>query len=346
VSSGLSNPVGLANAGDGSGRLFVLEQRGFIRILQDGELLQQPFLDISAQVDCCGERGLLGITFHPDYAQNGYFYINYTEVQAGQLTTVIARYQVSADANTADASSEVRLFEQPQPYQNHNGGGLAFGPDGYLYIGLGDGGSGGDPQGNAQSTDTKLGKLLRLDVDGGEPYIIPPDNPFGRGGGIGEIWAYGLRNPWRFSFDSLTGDLYIGDVGQGAWEEIDFQPAGSPGGANYGWNYREGAHPYAGEPPADVTLIEPVAEYSHAEGISVTAGYVYRGPSLAEWQGVFLYGDYGSGYVWGLLRKADGTWENNLMFQTETSVTSFGVDEAGEIYLVDYRGNIFRLDRK
>lgn len=345
VSGGFANPVGLANAGDGSGRLFVLEQAGHIHILQDDELLPEPFLDLSALVVCCGERGLLGIAFHPNYSENGYFYLNYTEGRSSGTYSVIARYQVSEDELKADPASELRLLEQPQPYNNHNGGGLEFGPDGYLYIALGDGGSAGDPQGNAQSLGTWLGKLLRIDVDGAEPYAIPADNPYSQDGGLPEIWAYGLRNPWRFSFDSVTGDLYIGDVGQGSWEEIDFLPAGRPGGANFGWDYFEGAHPYEGAPPSNLQLIDPVAEYSHSLGISVTGGFVYRGADLSEWQGVYIYGDYGSGNVWGLLRSADGTWENALLFQTDTNISSFGVDERGEIYLVDYRGNIFRLER-
>lgn len=346
VSDGLDKPIGLAHAGDGSGRLFVIEQEGRIRILQDGELLPEPFLDIRKRISCCGERGLLGIAFHPNYIQNGYFYINYTEEQGKQLFSVISRYQVSTDANVADPTSELRLLQQPQPYANHNGGNLQFGSDGYLYIGLGDGGAAGDPEGNAQSLDTWLGKLLRIDVDGGVPYAIPADNPYVPGGGLLEIWAYGLRNPWRFSFDSLTGDLYIGDVGQGTWEEIDFLVAGSSGGANFGWDYFEGAHPYEGSPPADLAFVPPVAEYSHSEGISVTGGYVYRGNNLPEWWGVYLYGDYGTGNIWGLLRKTDGTWETSLLFQTGINITSFGVDETGEVYLVNYLGSILRLDRK
>lgn len=345
VSSGLTNPVGLANAGDGSRRLFVLEQAGYIHILQDSELLPEPFLDISTLVVCCGERGLLGIAFHPNYSENGYFYINYTEARSSGTYSVIARYQVSGNANKADPTNELRLLEQSQPFNNHNGGGLEFGPDGYLYIALGDGGSAGDPQGNAQSLDTWLGKLLRIDVDSAEPYAIPADNPYTQGGGLAEIWAYGLRNPWRFSFDSLLGDLYIGDVGQGTWEEIDFLPAGNPGGANFGWDFFEGAHPYEGTPPSNLELIDPVAEYSHSLGFSVTGGYVYRGTDLPEWQGIYIYGDYGSGNIWGMLRRADGAWENTLLFQTEIRITSFGVDEDGEVYLVDYRGNIFRLER-
>ena len=346
LADGLVKPVGMANAGDGSGRLFILEQGGRIRIWQSGSLLDDPFLDLTSRVDCCGERGLLGLAFHPDYAHNGYFFVNYTERQGGELYTVIARFQVSSDSLRADPESEARLLHILQPYENHNGGGLAFGPDGYLYIGLGDGGSGGDPLGNAQSRDTLLGKLLRLDVDSFEPYAIPYDNPFAAGGGLPEIWAYGLRNPWRFSFDPLTGDLYIADVGQNAWEEINFLPASSPGGANFGWNYFEGLHAYQGQPPADLALSTPVAEYSHELGASVTGGFVYRGMNLPEWQGVYFYGDYGSGRVWGLLRQPDGEWQNALLFETGHSITAFGVDETGEIYLLDYNGSLLRFDRK
>ncbi len=237
---GLDKPEGLVNAGDGSGRLFIIEQGGLVRILKDGELLPTPFLDLTQKVICCGERGLLGLVFHPKYAENGYFYVDYTENVDNQLYTVVARYNVSAsDPNQADPGSEVRLLRIEQPYNNHNGGEVQFGPDGYLYIGMGDGGSVGDPYGNGQSLQTLLGKILRIDVDNTQPYAIPADNPFANGGGLWEIWAYGLRNPWRFSFDKLTGDLYIGDVGQDQWEEIDFLPGGSPGGENFGWNYYE-----------------------------------------------------------------------------------------------------------
>jgi glucose/arabinose dehydrogenase len=344
VIGGLDRPLGLVNAGDGSGRLFIVQQGGLIRILKDGALLTTPFLDLSQKVVCCGERGLLGLAFHPQYTQNGYFYVDYTESVSGDLYTVIARYQVSTnDPNQADPNSELRLLHIQQPYPNHNGGQLQFGTDGYLYIGMGDGGSQGDPNGNGQSPQTLLGKILRIDVDGGEPYVIPADNPFSSGGGLPEIWDYGFRNPWRFSFDRLTGDLYIGDVGQNSWEEIDFLPAGSPGGYNFGWNYYEGTHSYQGTPPAGVNFVMPVAEYGHDQGESVTGGYVYRGANLPEWQGVYLYGDYGSGLVWGLLRMPDGSWQNELLFQTGAQITSFGVDESGEIYLVDYSGNILIL---
>ena len=341
VTSGLNSPVGIASALDGSGRLFVLEQAGVIGIIQNGALLTNPFLDISGQVSCCGERGLLGLAFHPRYMENGQFFVNYTDLDGN---TVIARFEVSSnDPNQADASSEKRLIYIQQPYPNHNGGAVVFGPDGYLYLGLGDGGSGGDPQGNGQSTSTLLGKILRIDVDGGSPYAIPADNPFVNGGGLMEIWAYGLRNPWRISFDRAIGDLYIGDVGQNAWEEIDFLPAGSPGGTNFGWNYREGTHPYQGSPPANLALAEPIAEYSHDQGCSVTGGAVYRGPALPAWQGVYLYGDYCSGKVWGLLRNPLGAWLNGLLFETGSTISSFGTDEAGELYLVDYSGSLFKL---
>ena len=346
IAGNLARPIGLANAGDGSGRLFIIEQAGLIRILQAGELLPVPFLDISDRVDCCGERGLLGLAFHPDYASNGQFYVHYSDL-AGD--TVLARFQVDlADRpNEADPGSQVIIFRVAQPYGNHNGGTVAFGPDGYLYLGLGDGGSGGDPLGNAQNLNSLLGKLLRLDVDGGDPYAIPPDNPYAQGGGAPEIWASGLRNPWRFSFDRATGDLFIGDVGQNSWEEIDFYPVGAPGGANFGWNYREGTHPYIDSfPPDDLLLVDPVAEYGRNQGLTVIGGVVYRGEQLPDWQGVYLFGDYGSGYIWGLIREAGGSWENSVLFGTGSSITSFGEDESGEIYYVDLAGNLFQLAAK
>lgn len=334
VTSGLQRPVDLQP--DGSGRLFIIEKAGRIRILQDGQLLEQPFLDITDRVGSSGnEQGFLGLAFHPQYAQNGRFFVNYTDNNGN---TVIARFQVSSDPNLADPNSEVKLLGIDQPFANHNGGVLAFGPDGYLYAGLGDGGSAGDPFGNAQKKDVLLGKILRIDVDSAEPYAVPSDNPFGN-----EVWAYGLRNPWRLSFDKKTGDLYIGDVGQNAWEEIDFLPAGSPGGTNFGWNLREGAHDYKGSASPDLT--EPVAEYSHQEGgCSVTGGYVYRG-SMTEWNGIYLYGDYCTGLIWGLIRSNDG-WQKQQLFDMAVSITSFGQDEAGEIYLVSDSGTIYRLAHK
>ncbi len=343
VIKGLDNPVGLENAGDGSGRLFIIEQDGRILIWKDGSLLEQPFLDIRDRVGSNGsEQGLLGLAFHPRYAENGYFFVNYTDKNGD---THIARFSVTpANPDLADAGSEKFLIFVQQPYPNHNGGSTVFGPDGYLYLGLGDGGAGGDPQGNGQSTETLLGKILRINVDSGDPYAIPADNPFDSGGGLPEIWAYGLRNPWRFSFDSLTGDIYIGDVGQNKYEEIDYLPAGSTPGVNFGWDYREGRHRFEGVYVGN-DLVEPVAEYDHSQGCSVTGGGVYRGANLPEWEGVYIYGDYCSGNVWGLLHRPDGTWQDALLYETGTHVSSFGVDEGREVYLVDYSGNVFRLSQ-
>ena len=265
-----------------------------ILIFKGGQLLPTPFLDISLKVGSrYTEQGLLGLAFHPDYARSGFFYVNYTDENG---KTVIARFHVSAaDPDLADPASETDILRVDQPYNNHNGGGLAFGSDGYLYIGLGDGGSEGDPLLNGQNLRTLLGKMLRIDVDHGTSYAIPAGNPFAKVGGMPEIWAYGLRNPWRFSFDRLTGDLYIADVGQDAWEEIDFVTAGLPGGMDFGWSYYEGLHPYKGQPPANATFTWPISEYSHAYGCAVTGGYVYRGTALPEWQGVYFFGDYCSG---------------------------------------------------
>lgn len=350
VLGGFRLPVFLSGAGDGSGRLFIASQTGLIFVVRDNLVLSEPFLDLQEQVSrpsvtgYYGERGLLGLSFHPHFGENGYFYVNYTDRDGD---TVIARYTASAGADRADPQSEVRMLTVDQPYANHNGGMLAFGPDGYLYIGTGDGGSAGDPQGNGQSLATLLGKILRIDVNGGEPYAIAADNPFASQGGEPEIWASGLRNPWRFAFDALTGDLYIGDVGQGEWEEINFLASGSPGGVNFGWDYREGAHAYDREPPANLVLTDPVAEYSHALGCSVTGGVVYRGMNLPEWQGVYLYGDYCSGNVWGLLHSPAGGWQSQLLFQTGIQISSFGVDEMGEVYLLDHEsGDIYKLGEK
>lgn len=331
IISGLQRPVDLQ--ADGSGRLFVLEKPGRIRIIENDQLIETPFLDISDRVGSGGnEQGLLGLAFHPQYAQNGRFFVNYTDKNGD---TVLARFQVSSDPNVADPNSEVKILGVDQPFANHNGGGLVFGPDGYLYAGLGDGGSQGDPFGNAQNTGVLLGKILRLDVDSAEPYAVPADNPFGN-----EVWAYGLRNPWRFSFDKSTNDLYIADVGQNTWEEIDFLPAGSPGGTNFGWNFREGAHDYKGGGPAG--MVEPVAEYSHSEGgCSVTGGYVYRG-SLPEWHGIYLYADYCKGLIWGLIQ-SDGGWQSQPLFDLDVTITSFGQDSSGELYILSDSGSIFRL---
>jgi glucose/arabinose dehydrogenase len=340
VASGLTRPVGLANASDASNRLFIIEQVGLIRVLEKGQLSPVPFLDIRDRVGSqSNEQGLLGLAFHPHFAETGFFYVNYTDLQGN---TVISRFQAPVDTPLpADTTSEKRLLSIDQPYPNHNGGSVVFGPDGYLYLGLGDGGSAGDPQSYAQSKDTLLGKILRLDVDHGDPYTIPPDNPFASGGGRPEIWSYGLRNPWRFSFDRQTGNLFIGDVGQDQWEEIDFLPAGSPGGGNLGWDFMEGTHPYEGAPPSD--LVGPIFEYNHYLGCSVTGGYVYRGQHLPEWRGVYLFADYCTGNVWGLIPGDSGIWASQILFTNVGRVSSFGEDEDGEIYLLDHGGIVYQL---
>ena len=331
ILSGLHLPVDIQPANDGSGRLFIIEKAGYIRMYENGQLLDSHFLDIADRVNDNGsEMGLLGLAFNPDYEQNGFFYVNYTG-DGGH--TRISRFQASG--NSADSASEKVLLVVEQPYQNHNGGALAFGPDGYLYAGLGDGGLAGDPHKNGQNTEVLLGKILRLDVNNGDPYSIPSDNPFGN-----EVWAYGLRNPWRFSFDRATGDLYIGDVGQNKWEEVDYLSAGTESGANFGWSIIEGSHDYDGQPQSGMYL--PVAEYAHAgKDCSVTGGYVYRG-ALPEWYGVYLYGDYCSGKVWALIL-SDGQWQSQVVFETGVTITSFGQDESGEIYLASDNGNIYQL---
>jgi glucose/arabinose dehydrogenase len=336
VVGGLDRPVDLKHAGDG--RLFVVEKQGVIRIVRDGVLISEPFLDLRDRVGAgANEQGLLGLAFHPLFGENGRLFVNYTDT-AGD--TVVARYLASG--NRADAASEVIILRIAQPFANHNGGSLAFGPDGYLYIGTGDGGSGGDPHGNGQSLNTLLGKILRLDVDGGEPYAVPTDNPYAASGeGAAEIWAFGLRNPWRIAFDRPTGDLYIGDVGQNRWEEIDVVPAGAPGGANFGWNVREGLHEYAGDSTS--ALVDPAAEYSHDFGCSVTGGLVVHDPALPAWDGTYLYGDYCSGRVWGLRRSAQGAWLNGPLFETGASISAFGEGADGQVYLLDYAGTIYRL---
>lgn len=347
AAAGFDEPVLVTHAGDGSGRLFVLEQTGRIRIAQDGQALPEPFLDVSSLITTQGlEQGLLGLAFHPSYAGNGYFFIDYTDTNGD---TVVARYTVSADdPNRADPNSGQIVLTQDQPYPNHNGGHLAFGPDGFLYIALGDGGAGGDPEGNAQNLGTLLGKLLRVNVDA-DGFPAAEGNPFvGTAGARPEIWAYGLRNPWRFSFDRATGDLYIGDVGQNAWEEIDFQPASSRGGEDYGWDFFEGNHPFEGQPPADAKLVPPVAEYAQeAGGCAVTGGHVYRGPSLPELHGIYFYGDYCTGIMWTLARDSAGAWQSQQFAVTDYAISSFGEDEAGELYLADRNGGaVYRLAHK
>jgi glucose/arabinose dehydrogenase len=342
VAGKIGRPVFITNAGDGSGRLFVVEKNGTIAILRDGQRIEQPFIDITSLVDSSGsEQGLLGLAFHPDYANNGRFFVYYT---ASNGDNTVARYQVSADPDQADPASATVLFAVPDFAANHNGGMLAFGPDGYLYAGLGDGGGGGDPQANGQNRSAMLGKLLRLDVDGSEPYAIPRDNPFAADSAArGEIWAYGLRNPWRFSFDRATGDLYIADVGQNQYEEINFQPAGDAGGENYGWNIREAATCFRSDNCQTEGLVDPVHQYDHSQGCSVTGGYVYRGAAFPQLQGHYIYGDYCSGIIWSLMRDAGGQWQSRELLQSGLSISSFGEDEAGELYVADLGGALYQV---
>jgi len=343
VISGLASPVDMADPNDGS--LFVLEQTGQVRIVRNGQLEATPLLDVTDRVRCCGERGLLGIALPPDYAQKGYFYLNYTTDTLGKLQTRISRFHLSADTNIADPTSEQIVLVYDQPYGNHNGGGLAFGPDGFLYIGVGDGGSGGDPQNRAQNLGDILGKMLRIDVETGNPatYTVPASNPFvEQTNAQPEIWAYGLRNPWRYSFDRQTGDLFIADVGQNAWEEIDFQPAASSGGENYGWRITEGSHCYNPNPCDTTGLTLPIWEYGRSDGRSVTGGFVYRGAAYPGLQGVYLYADYLSGRIWGLRFDGSG-WENRLLLESGRNISSFGQDAGGELYVIDHAGEILRV---
>jgi glucose/arabinose dehydrogenase len=339
--TGLTMPTFIANANDGSGRLFVGEQNGRIKIVKNGSVLATPFLDISGKVSCCSERGLLGIAFPPGYATSKRFYVNYTDI-AGN--TVISLFRASANPDVADPLSEDVVLTQQQPFSNHNGGQLAFGPDGYLYIGLGDGGSSNDPLGNGQNTNTLLGKVLRIDVESAPgSYSIPPTNPFvGVSGVLPEIWALGTRNPWRFSFDRANGNLYIADVGQNQYEEVNFQPAGNPGGQNYGWVVMEGMHcVQPGCSTAGLTL--PVTEYTHGADCSITGGYVFRGPGSPSLQGVYLYGDYCSGRIRGLVNNG-GVWESTLLLDSRNAISTFGEDEAGNVYVNDYdSGTIFKI---
>jgi glucose/arabinose dehydrogenase len=352
VVSGLTEPTNVTNAGDGSGRIFIAQETGQILIFVNGSVLPTPFLDISDLVGHDPEHGLLGLAFHPEYASNGFFYVDYTRVDDG--ATVVARYQVSAaDPNVADLDSAQIVLTQAQPIGDHNGGTVAFGPDGYLYISIGDGGCCGDPLENGQNLETWLGKILRVDVNGddfpGDPernYAVPPDNPFvGQPPTLPEIWAYGLRNPWRCSFDRLTGDFFIADVGQDTWEEVNFQPVSSIGGENYGWNVLEGLHCFDDEPAGscanfmngDSTL--PIVEYNHAFGCSITGGYRYRGQLYPDLESVYFYADFCTGRIWGAIKQGNGTWETQELLFAGFSISTFGEDEAGELYVVEYNGD-------
>jgi glucose/arabinose dehydrogenase len=303
-------------------------------------VLEDPFLDVGEAIVAGGEQGLLGLAFHPDYETNGRFFINYTDVNGD---TVVAEVQTSDDPNRAEEGSVQPLLQIDQPFANHNGGQLAFGPDGYLYIATGDGGSAGDPQGNGQDTGALLGKLLRIDVDSGDPYGIPEDNPFASGGGAPEVWAYGLRNPWRFSFDSNTDDLWIADVGQGEFEEIN-RARRARGGLNYGWNVMEGTQCFKGGGCDQSDKVLPISGYTHDLGCSVTGGYVYRGKDSPGLTGGYIFGDYCSGTIWGIdARSPDFTVPEELL-ESGLSVSSFGLDEEGELYLTDLsEGGLYKV---
>ncbi|MBN1484145.1 MAG: PQQ-dependent sugar dehydrogenase [Chloroflexia bacterium] len=344
VLGGLEEPLLLANAGDGSGRLFVGERKGLIRIVQEGQLLPEPFLDLTDRVNAVrSEQGLLGLVFHPDYAENGYFFVSYINYRGD---TVVNRFSCDPqEPNRADPDSEVAVLLLDQPAANHNGGHLAFGPDGYLYVGAGDGGGEGDVWENAQNRGTFLGAMLRLNIDVAL-YAVPAANPFvGDADSRPEIWAYGLRNPWRFSFDRQTGDLYIADVGQDHYEEINVQPAGSPGGENYGWPLMEGRHCYPPEEECDIgPWTPPLLEYDHGQGCAVIGGYAYRGQQFPALQGVYLFGDYCSGRIWGAGPDEQGNWRMAELLKTDLRISSFGEDEDGEVYLLGLEdGTLYHL---
>ena len=351
VARNLSSPIFVTHAGDGSGRLFIVEQTGRIKILLNGSVLPTPFLNIAAKITNGGERGLLGLAFHPDYATNRKFYVNYTNTSGD---TVVAEYlRSTGSANVADAASARILLTIDQPFSNHNGGMLAFGPDRYLYVGMGDGGSAGDPGNRAQNVNNLLGKILRIDVDGrdtGKQYGTPSSNPFdGATNGADEVWSYGLRNPWRFSFDRRTGDLWIGDVGQDRWEEIDRSTAGASGagrGVNYGWRVMEGNACYNPSSGCNTSgKTRPIAVYSHSVGCSVTGGYVYRGAQLRDLVGGYLFGDYCSGRVWALRAHGPASQSPVLMADTALNISSFGEGQDGRLYVTDIgTGDIWQVE--
>ena len=347
IAAGFNRPIYVTGANDESNRLFIVEQSGMIWIVKDGYRVPQPFLDISHRItpvaltDEFTEQGLLGLAFHPGYTNNGFFYVYFTD-RAGD--TVVERYETPVDGlDAADPLSASVVFQLPQPFVAHNGGQIAFGPDGYFYIALGDGGDANDPLGAGQNTQMLLGSILRIDVDGAAPYAIPPDNPFvGDASARDEIWSYGWRNPWRFSFDRLTGDMYISDVGQHKWEEFNFQSAASIGGENYGWSAFEGSHEFSGA--AAPNHVPPFFEYDHSQGCAAIGGYVYRGQAIPKLEGVYVSGDWCNGRIFVSWRDRDRNWHWELFNRTELTISSFGEDDAGELYVVDYNGRLYRFD--
>jgi glucose/arabinose dehydrogenase len=340
VVDGLHDPLAVTHAGDGSGRLFVVQQGGQVRIVRDGQLVETPFLDIADRISAGGERGLLGLAFHPDFPADPRLFVNYTDEQGD---TRISSFTVDpATPDRADPASERRLLFVNQPYANHNGGALAFGADGFLLIALGDGGGGGDPQGNGQDLRALLGKILRIDVDGtsgDRQYAIPSDNPYADGADnrAPEIWLSGMRNPWRMSVDRATGDLWIGDVGQGEWEEIDVQRAGARGGTNFGWNRMEGNHCYRAGCD-DPAWTRPVTEYGHDEGCTVIGGHVYRGSAQTALAGGYVFADYCTGRMWAIDPTTDAFREPTIVGEGGAGISSFGEDEAGELYATNISG--------
>ena len=342
IASGLRSPVAITHAFDS--RIFITLQEGEIVIYNGTGVLPTPFLDIRTLVRSGGEQGLLSVAFHPNYRENGLFYVYYVN---NNKQIVIARYRVSSDPNRADPNSaQVLLTIDHTQFDNHDGGQLQFGPDGYLYAGTGDGGGGGDPLGNGQNLNALLGKMLRIDVDSGSPYAIPPSNPFAnRSDARKEIWAYGLRNPWRFSFDRVTGDLWIADVGQDAFEEIDLQPASSIGGENYGWNRMEGKHCYrTSSCNTDNSLTLPIIEYDHSGSkCSLTGGYRYRGAKFPRMQGYYIYGDYCTGTISAAIQQGS-TWTTRPLINTTFPISTFGEDFNGEVYVANYgSGAIYQI---
>ncbi len=336
-----TNPVGIYDSGDGTDRLFVVEKGGKIYVINNTQSTSEKlvFLDLSLDVSTDGERGLLGLAFHPDYGSNGYFYVYYTKSVSGD--TRFSRFKVDPlNENLGNVSSEFTIIEVVQPFSNHNGGQIAFGPDNYLYIALGDGGDSGDPSGHGQDRTTLLGSIIRIDVDSGSPYSIPNDNPFfgNIDGYAEEIYAFGFRNPWRFSFDSNTGTLWAGDAGESTREEINIVKNGS----NYGWNAKEGSIDY--NPGANVTeMVGPVFEYNHSLGDAIIAGFVYRGSDLVGLGGKYIYGDWGSGRIWALTYSGETVLNNTELIDTTLTILSFGIDANNELYICAADGNIYKL---
>ncbi len=351
VASGFTSPLDIQQAGDGSGRLFVVEQGGTIKIIQSGNVLGTPYLDISSSVASGGELGLLGLAFHPNFTSNGCFYVNYTSTRNGKLQTFISEFRAAtAAANTVNTTSEQNLFTVDQPEANHNGGGLAFGNDGFLYIGLGDGGGGGDMHGtigNAQDLTTRLGKMLRINVTCNGTFSIPSDNPFvANATAAKEIWLYGLRNPFRFSIDHTTGNLWIGDVGQNSFEEVDMLTPMQKG-SDMGWRCKEGTHDFnfTGNCPS-LTLVDPIYDYGRSQGdATVIGGYVYHGTNIAALSGNYVFGDFISGRIWSLAQNSQGKWTPTLLANSgANNLAGFGQDAAGELYVAQIgTGTVARL---